>query len=246
MKLKFFKYMPAKYALATLRTGLMKVATTADVNDPNEIMPWITSNGRDNDIDEIQKSARFWHAEELGFISLSTNWDSNPMWGLYADKFRGMALVFDYDWREPGPEMFPVKYSAWRYHITDGEIDAQRNGGDPHERMRELYANKDKTWAFESEWRRMIKIENAKPLGLENGETGYFVEVGKYLNLTGVIIGPNSLVTLGDVENAMHEHPIEGFTVTKLRYDTRSFALTFICKKKWVQGQWMPDTSTVI
>ena len=244
MKLKFFKYMPAKYALATLRSGMIKVSTAADANDPNEIMPWITSNGRDNDIDEIQKSARFWLAEELGFISLSTNWDSNPMWGLYADKFRGMALVFGYDLSEPGHEMFPVRYSAWRYHITDDELDAQRNGGDPYGRMRELYANKDKTWAFESEWRRIVKIEDTKPLKLENGETGYFVDVGKYL--TGAIIGPNSTVTLGDVENAMREHPIEDFTVTKLRYDTRSFALTFICKKKWVQGQWMPDTSTVI
>ena len=246
MRLKFFKYMPAKYALATLRTGLIKVATTADVNDPNEIMPWISSDGSDAPRDQIESLARFWLSEKYGFISLSTSWDSNPMWGLYADKFRGMALVFDYDWETKDAKLYPVKYSAWRYHITDGELAAQRNDADPHERMLALYANKDKTWAFESEWRRMVSIDEAKANQLENGETGYFVDVNRYLNLTGVIIGPDSPATFVDIANALQGRCRDDFTVTKLCHDTRSFSLQFLCRKKWLQGRWCADCSTAI
>ena len=170
MIMKFFKYMPAKYAMETLRTGLIKVATTADVNDPNEVMPWLTRDGIDAPLEQIWGMARFRLAEKYGFVSLSTNWDSNPMWGLYADKFRGMALVFDYECKDSSSDLIQVKYSTWRYHITEGELDGQRNDSDMYERMRAMYANKDKTWAFENEWRRLVEIDNVAKSGMRQPE----------------------------------------------------------------------------
>lgn len=246
MIMKFFKYMPAKYAMETLRTGLIKVATTADVNDPNEIMPWLTINGKDAQVDRIWEMARSRLANDFGFISLSTNWDSNPMWGLYADKFRGMALVFDYDCKDSEPALFQVKYSNWRYHLTEGELDEKNKDNDMYERFRAMYANKDKTWAFENEWRRLVEIKKTTPKTLENGEIGYFVDICKYLSLTGVVIGPNSNMSLSDVSDAVQGCIADGFAVTQLGYDTRCFALQFKSRLKWLQGAWHPDGSTVI
>ena len=91
-----------------------------------------------------------------------------------------------------------------------------------------------------------MRIDEAKAMQLENGEIGYFVDVNKCLNLTGVIIGPNSSSTFGDIANALQGHCCENFTVTKLCHDTRSFALQFLCRQKRVQGRWLIDVSTAI
>ncbi len=225
--------MPAKYALDVLRTGKIKVTTASDANDPDEIIPCL---GRDEPLTpELRDMKRFWLSGERGFISLSLSGESNPMWGLYADRFRGLVLAFEHIPNEyqNAPDFFPVKYSPFRYLITQHELDVQKDQSNIEEQTRELFAHKDYQWAYENEWRRMVSIRNAQAQVLDNGETGYFVDVASHLNLVGVIIGPDSRITLGDVENAVKGREKKGFVISKLCHDGCSFGLRIIERKIW-------------
>ena len=240
--MKLFKYMHAKYALKVLRERKIKVATVSDANDPNEMIPNVmddAGNHRMNS-DEERRMLRRCYLGKHGFISLSAEWDSNPMWGLYGDKFAGIALAFDVDLSNEPAGIFPVSYSAMRMELTNLELSEMRNPENQANIARRLFAQKDKQWSFENEWRRFVSLRECESKELDNGQLGYFANVDACLTLAGVILGPDCPYGIGSVQSALMGHEKEGFVCTCLGHDVESYAVRMIYREGWHEGRWRP------
>ena len=249
MKIKLYKYMPAQYALGVLRDREIKVSTAFDVNDPNEMIPNYVDAAYRPMINsaETRDMFRKCNLEKHAFVSLSEEWDNNVMWGVYGDKFTGMALVFDLDLAIDADNVFPVSYSASRMVLSESEASEMSDSRRQDEIARRLFAQKDRQWSFEHEWRRCIALCDCEPRKLDNGQLGYFINIDKYFNLTGVLLGPDCRHGLGAVQCAMRGHEKEDFTSTVLRHDIESYAVRIVYRERWRKNEgWQPYSSFVI
>lgn len=249
MKVKLYKYMPAQYALEVLRSRKIKVSTALDANDPNEMIPnYVDAEHRPliNSI-ETREMFRKSNLEKHAFVSLSEEWDNNVMWGVYGDKFTGMALVFDLDLAIDADNFFPVSYSASRMILRGPEASEMSDSRRQYEIARRLFAQKDKQWSFEHEWRRCIALRECVPQKLDNGQLGYFANIDKYFNLTGVLLGSDCKHGIGAVQCAMRGHEIEDFTCTVLFHDIESYAVRIVYRERWRKDEgWQPYSLFVI
>lgn len=237
-----YKYMRADYALDAIRTGMIKVSTLADVNDPDEFMPSFrnvaimpSSNGNVFAIPDAKDQFRRGWCSEHGFISLSANWDNNAMWGIYGDKCRGIALRFD----APSDEhVFPVKYNASRAVFTQRDVSMMPD----NEKGRCFYGQKGQLWLFEQEWRRLVHCDDWISSKISNGKIIYFWKLDMTLTLTGVILGPQCEVNIGSVRVAFNESPlsriIHDFEIIMLQSDLETYVLRAAYCDRYEQGAW--------
>ena len=249
MKIKLYKYMPAQHALEVLRSRMIKVSTALDANDPNEMIPnYIGASHRPLiSSAEARDMFRKSNLEKHAFVSLSQEWDNNVMWGVYGDKFTGMTLVFDIDLANDADNFFPVSYSASRMILREQESAEMFESHRQYEIARRLFAQKDKQWSFEQEWRRCIALKDCESKKMDNGQQGYFVDIDKYFNLTGVLLGPDCKHGIGAVQCAMRGHEWEEFTCTILCHDIESYAVRIAYREQWRRDEgWKPYSSFVI
>ena len=237
-----YKYMRADYALEAIRSGLIKVSTLADVNDPDEFMPSFrnlsimpTHNGNIFAIPDAKDQFRRGWCSEHGFISLSENWDNAAMWGLYGDKCRGIALRFEA--RTDGV-VFPVKYNASRAIFTYDDIQKMDN----NEKGRCFYGQKGQMWLFEQEWRRLVHCDSWISHKSSNGKMIYLWKPDTTMILTGVLLGPQCEANMGDVRVAMKErvHPdiTYGTEIMLLQSDLETYALRIGYCDRYENGAW--------
>ena len=247
MNIKLYKYMSAGHALEVLRTRMIKVTTALDANDPNEMLPnFVNPLGQSViNSDESRQVFKKFYLEKHAFVSLSEEWDNNVMWGVYGDKFRGIALVFDFDFTKDSGSFFPVCYSATRMLLREQECVEMSNTQRQDEVARRLFAQKDKQWAFEHEWRRSVVLRECTCKRLDNGEDGYFVNVDTILCLSGVILGPDCACGIGAVQSAVKGHETingrdnqDGLICTCLTHDVSSYAVGIAYREKWQKDHW--------
>lgn len=240
--MRLFKYMKADYALDAIRTGMIKVSTLADVNDPDEFVPSFrnlsvipTHNGNIFAIPDAKDQFRRGWCSEHGFISLSANWDNNAMWGIYGDKCRGIALRFEALFDE---QVFPVKYNASRAVFTQEDIHSM----DDNEKGRCFYGQKGQMWLFEQEWRRLVHCDDWVSRRLPADRTIYFWRSDATLILTGAILGPQCEINIGDVRVAFHERSYPDITngteVILLQSDLDTYALEIGYCDRYENGAW--------
>lgn len=240
--MRLYKYMKAEYALAVLRSGMLKVSTLADVNDPDEFMPSFrnlsimpTQNGSVFAIPDSKDQFRRGWCSEHGFISLSANWDNNAMWGMYGDKCCGIALRFE---AADCDAVFPVKYNASRAIFTQDDIQAMND----EEKGRCFYGQKGQMWLFEQEWRRLVHCADWVSHKLSDEKTIYLWKPDSTLILTGVLIGPQSETNIGDVRVALKENPshnaMRNMEIMLMQSDLETYALRVAYCERYEGGKW--------
>ena len=240
--MRLYKYMRADYALETIRTGMIKVSTLTDVNDPDEFMPsfqnlsaFPSNNGNVFAIPDSKDQFRRGWCSKHGFISLAANWDNGAMWGIYGDKCRGIALRFETYITE---QVFPVKYNASRAVFSQEDISKMPDS----EKGRCFYGQKGQMWSFEQEWRRLVGCDVWKSKKLNESKAIYFWTPDATLILTGVLLGPQCEANIGDVRVALNEGPFpvvtQNMEIIMLQSDLETYALRTAYCERYENGAW--------
>jgi hypothetical protein len=219
--------MCAQYALDYLRTGKLKVSTLYDVNDPNEWIPYFSSNEGFDYLADKGKLLAFknqW-SSKYGFVSLSAQMDSSVMWGHYGDKFKGMLLEFSV---KDTNKVFPVRYQSTRYFLDRHERDRSVT----QEQMMEFLAQKSHEWSYEADWRFLVQLSDCEVSHLVDNRPIYLCEPEHKgqkplaLVLSSVILGPDCPLTFGHVLTAAGSSRQGCMTVKRMGFDSRTYALT--------------------
>ena len=147
--MKYYYYTSAKYALDDLENEHIKISRLGLVNDPNEWTPVFCDPDTKAEI-PIELARRFvmeYWAGSHGFVSMSKLWNIAPMWGLYADKYRGVVLELEILRKDL---LLEVKYSKKRPRcsISGGEKE-----------LRKIVATKSYGWRFEQEVRYLCSLD---------------------------------------------------------------------------------------
>lgn len=132
---KLYKYTRAKYAEELLVKNLIYLPTIDELNDPYEARVFLNNNKISNELNKnvnlnifsknmvdtvisehlnnFSKDVNKEYSQEFSVICLSRNNFINPMWGNYADKYRGICLEYNLkDTKEKYFKdfCFPIKY----------------------------------------------------------------------------------------------------------------------------------------
>lgn len=172
--MRVYHLLAAKWAIQDLERRQLKVARFADLNDPFELLAHQLPNRED------RRQYNQWrrHASRtFGLLCYSLDWRDPVLWSHYGARHRGICLGFDV----PDRLLTRVKYLERRIpfrtmlpHKSDGP-----------EAAGPLFRMKFKGWSYEREWRRVVRLSEARE---EGGH--FFWPFGKDLALRDVIAGP--------------------------------------------------------
>lgn len=143
-----YYYTDVKCALDDIDNECIKISRLGEVNDPNEWRP-IFSNCAGTVMVPEDYSHHFvvqhW-GSKYGFVSLSKKWNIPPMWGHYADKYRGVVLEVECLHAE---NIIEVQYTDERPVCT---IEASEDN------LRKIVATKSSDWRYEQELRYLHSL----------------------------------------------------------------------------------------
>ena len=141
--MKLYYYTTAEYALDDFDNERIKISEIGDVNDPNEWTPIFSSVDEKVHvpISEARKFVVEYWGKRYGFVSLSRSWNIAPMWGNYADKYRG--VVFELKVLNE-KYMIPITYTETRPHCRPVSNE---------EEFRKIVGMKSAAWSYEEEVR---------------------------------------------------------------------------------------------
>lgn len=90
-----YKYISHEALKGLLKDGSIKLTYQDDANDPFECKPRPS----------VFKDERL---KNIGIVSFTTTPNNHPMWGNYADKFRGACLKFVFDYFYVDADIVPT------------------------------------------------------------------------------------------------------------------------------------------
>ena len=182
--MRVYYYTSADNAIDDIKNSHIKVSVLDGVND--EWVPEVVLDENDKllPIDEVRTRIMSSFNVEWGFISFCKSWDIAPMWGIYADRFRGAVLEFDVD----EDMLTEVEYSSRRASCSNNILY------DPgRDEFKAMISRKSIDWKYEQEVRYVVQL---LPRNCDFSGKHYFVRIGKSqesshgLNLIGVRCGP--------------------------------------------------------
>lgn len=207
-RLLLYRYMPYEAFEKTIEDWSLKLTIPYETNDPFEFMP-CCQNLKDVADKQILTAKK----NPPGILCFSTSMTSASMWGHYADRHKGVCLIFDFPCipkmvpitsrtdttqsyiigkyenleKEPDPKLliFPVKYSSQRPPSVQRHA-YDTSGGHDFGQLIRLLTTKDQSWEIEQEHRIFIPIED-KNNSIKNRMIFSSFHM-KYLR--GVILGP--------------------------------------------------------
>ena len=232
--MRLYKYTMAEFGLSAIRERKLKVTTIADANDPNEWLPVMRdpNTGFDWNADpEYRGQFRYRWSHVYGFVSFSMEYNNLLMWGHYADKFRGMVLVFNV---LDESKVIKVDYQSSRFNIGTSEV------GNPSVKTNgELIRRKDPAWGYEKEYRALINLKACTTKRLANSDTIYFTPFEPAIALIGVVLGSECTVTVEDIHWAFKQNPPIGFSIVQLAADSPTYCLVVSDHKAWNGVDWV-------
>ena len=220
---RLYKYIPSDYGLDVIRNKRLKVVTVSDANDPNEWLPVMLDpeTGMDwNSLPEFRGQFRYKWSYSYGFISFSRKDRDLLMWGHYADKFRGMVLVFNV---VDTSKTIEVTYSQKRF-VLDKKVLKSPTEKD----FENLIAQKDSAWEYEQEYRILVDLRVCTTKRMANGNTIYLSRFEPTLALSGVLLGPECTVTMEDILCAFAGRIPRDFSVIRLQSDSETYSLVSV------------------
>lgn len=205
--MRVFHFRKKEHGLLALEKQQLKIGEIDELNDPFELLAADLT-------DELERSKFLnWKAEisgKIGFISFSKRMASPLLWSHYADRHRGVALIFQVD-REL---VIPVSYCANRLPLNIPEI--MKNGGFSADLAERLGSTKSLDWSYEEEVRVAVSLE-----GCTTDNRLMFEPMNDQMKLIGIVAGALSDITPQDVESRLpHGQTLEFF---RARLDNESF-----------------------
>lgn len=147
--MRLYYYTSAKNGYDDFDQEHIKISQVGAVNDPNEWLPRFVNRGGGDFVPRafVQQYVENHWGTRHGFVSLSKSWNIAPMWGNYADKYRGVVLevsVLREDY------IFPVTY---QYERPICEPDANES------EFRKIFGTKSMDWQHEQEVRYLHSLD---------------------------------------------------------------------------------------
>ena len=199
--MRVYHFIDSKWGLENIRKKRLKISRLHDLNDPFELFALELSDDRLRTAFTQVKNELH---KNRGILCFSDKWTNPVMWSHYADKHRGLCLEFEV----PDVNLAKVHY---RFSRLRAEL-LQLFDSDPiveEKAMLTCLTTKFSHWKYEHEWRCFVDLDTADKKG------NYFADFAENLKLAGVIVGPRSTITRGDIEKA--------FLKAKLNYSPYSF-----------------------
>ena len=192
---KLYYYTSIQCALDNLRNEHIKVSRLGKVNDPYECMPIMhNENGAIMTPTEVFNFRNKVVHTMKGFVSFSRDWNIEPMWGLYADSYKGAVLEFDID----ALKVQEVLYAKERFDCQYGGFAFD---------LPEILCRKSQNWSFEREC-RWIQELHARSCSFD--DNNHFIPIDIYntpnspITLKRIICGP--LMSQDDINRLRDIH----------------------------------------
>lgn len=147
--MRLYYYTSAKNGYDDFDQEHIKISQVGLVNDPNEWLPRFANREVSGFVPHAfarQYIANHWGTRH-GFVSLSKSWNIAPMWGNYADKYRGVVLEVSV-LREDC--IFPVTYQRERPICEPIANESE---------FRKIFGTKSMDWHYEQEVRYLHSLD---------------------------------------------------------------------------------------
>ncbi|MDP3670835.1 MAG: DUF2971 domain-containing protein [Telluria sp.] len=196
-----------RYILSEKR---MRISQFDRLNDPFELLS-IRMNGKHERY--VFKLLREHLVNSYGVLCMGKHWKSPLMWGHYGENHKGICLGFDV----PDGAATPMSYEPERLEhlIKMGEPA----GGLTEPIIEQLLNTKYAQWAYEEEWRLILKLSDKDPI---NGE--YYLNFGPELLLREIVLGARCTAPVGSFRKLVGQVD-QSVTIIKARAAFESFTI---------------------
>lgn len=186
--MELYHFTSEKYGLEAIGKQRLKASTLDNLNDPFELFAIDTSSS--NEFYQALKTHKSYLSHKWCFLCFSKTWESPLLWSHYAERHKGMALVFEV------PEIFfeHIKYQKQRIKINEATVEGE-------DTTRRLLTTKYIEWAYEKEARVF------RPVSDVVYEANLpFVHFDRKLALKSVVLGPLSKTTDSQIEERLPQN----------------------------------------
>ena len=223
-----YRFMPAKWALKSIKTRELRVGRLAELNDPFEFVPGIEEEDLPPAAPRDVIRHQMWKVKEdfnpmMGVLSFSSTPEEPTLWSHYAESHKGIALGFDFPPNVLGPAKvtYPPSSKSKRAILYPGTRDPTAL----EVCFRKTIITKASGWKAESEYRIVIDLIKSD-CRLEQGD--YFLPItDSNCILVEVILGCRC--TIGDsyVDQLLERHGFEGARLLLAKPSISTFELEF-------------------
>ena len=220
--MKAFHFISSRHGLNTIKEQQVKASQLDDLNDPFELY---SVNMSDRKYRKEFLELKKYMAKKIGILCFSKRWRSPLMWSHYADRHKGMALIFDIK----DDVVKEVKYRKNRVNI-DVEKDLL-NKGINNSVADKILATKYSQWSYEEELRVFLENDKCKKVG-----DHLFHELGDELHLKGVVLGALSETKPTDIAKVLPKGLSIEVTKSRLAYNTYTIVRNKSVKPILVEG----------
>ena len=205
--MKLFHFLPEKWAIEALKKQRLKVSRYSDFNDPFELTAMVLDDKFDRTvINESKKKID----EKIRVLCCSASWNSPLLWGHYADKHKGVALVLDV----PDSAAEAISYRKTREKVDLENLFSNRDE-ESKRRLFKLCNTKYIEWGYEDEYRVQFTQEDFYE---ENGHSFYNLDE---IRITGIIIGAlNETLTKAVISQSLPDGYEVEVTTTRIAFRT--------------------------
>lgn len=188
--MRVYHFCDEVYGLQNIEKSRLKVATIMDLNDPFEMVCY---SSPDKEVRKKLNEFKAAIATKFGMLCFSQSFRSPVQWAHYANKHRGLCLVFDV----PDHNMHFVEYKHGRINFDVAQY-TKLDKRERFEMMQKQLRIKHSQWRYEREVRRVFLLSETDP---ENDL--YFRSFDSVGTLSQVIVGCNSAITPQDLKKSL-------------------------------------------
>lgn len=176
--MRLYKFYSAKWGLAALEKGRLKITTGDDINDPFELAAVQLGNRSLRDVFNQHRKAMF---SKIGIVSFCRKWSNPVIWSHYAEAHRGLCLGFDV----LDAHTIPIDYVSKRIPF---DLNGLAPSSAPSDAIgARLLRTKFSHWRYENEVRILCAFDEP---GIVQENTLRFTPFTEDLRLREVILGP--------------------------------------------------------
>lgn len=202
--MQFFYFTKKQYGLAAIRDERLKISQYSSLNDPFDFIGIATDSSADR---EALKKKRDELSQKQGIVCFSDRWKEPLMWGHYADAHKGMCLGFSVN----RSKFDKMEYVAERPKLAD--FDRPSVSRLTQSDIREISMKKFTRWSYESEWRRVVALENQDFV-----DNNYFLPFDEHMRLRTVLFGERCDVTDKQISGIIKAAPYVKIGFTRAAY----------------------------
>jgi hypothetical protein len=179
-----YNFSNAEFAKSNIYNKRIKLSLLKDLNDPYE---FFVTNISLQDLDVYKQSF------EYGMLCFSSTYESPIMWSHYADRHKGICLIFEV----LEENIIPVNYLD-----KPKKIDLKEKKSITPIDVQSIISNKSNLWKYENECRIFSSLDHQI---YDNGN--FFEPFSDSLKLAGVILGAYCSESESTIKSLLSNYP---------------------------------------